>query len=183
MKGGTALIAAVACGIMGCATVTSVFGTRGEDRFDAGVQALRDGDYEAAHRALAWVLTNYGHEKVGQRAAVLLAAAELDPRNPNRRIDVGADLASGYLRFEDRQEWLDPVAQTLYLLGLELGNAESEPTDTARPLPRLPGPTVTARIRAVEQERDKLARRVSALEEQLAEKQREIDRIRKTVKP
>jgi prefoldin subunit 5 len=38
-------------------------------------------------------------------------------------------------------------------------------------------------MRAVEQERDRLARQVTALEEKLAEMDRELERIRKTIKP
>jgi chaperonin cofactor prefoldin len=50
-------------------------------------------------------------------------------------------------------------------------------------LPNLPGPSVTAKLRTVEQEREKLARRVDALEKQLQEKQEELDRIKKTIRP
>lgn len=183
MKLVTALVAAVACGVMGCATVSSVWSTQSKDRFEAGVTALKTADYATAHRELSWVAQHYGHEKEGQRALVLLAASELDPRNPNRRVDAGADLVATYLRLAHNDEWLAPLATTMYLMATELGTTEQRAEQTERPLPRLPGPTVNARIRTVEQERDRLARRVAALEEQLAEKQREIERIRKTVKP
>jgi hypothetical protein len=147
------------------------------------VRALNDRNYEKAHADLAWVAQHYGHEKEGQRALVVLAALEMDPRNPGRRNEVGADVAASYLRLENRDGWLDPIAQTLYLLGLEMGNAEERTEAPQQPLPTLPGPTVNARIKAIEQERDRLAKRVTALEEQLAQKDRELERIRKTIKP
>ena len=50
-------------------------------------------------------------------------------------------------------------------------------------LPSLPGPSVSARIRTAEQERDRLKTRVEALEQQLKEKEQELERIRKTIRP
>ena len=61
--------------------------------------------------------------------------------------------------------------------------AEREAERAAARLPALPGPTVSARIRSVEQERDRLARRVDTLEKQLAEKDQELQRIKKTIRP
>lgn len=186
MKRATLLVAAVACFSVSCGTFTSVWSANGEDRFTAGVRALARGDFAAARNDLTWVAQNYGLNKEGQRALLVLASLEMDPRNPARRIDAGAELAASYLRLEDTDEWLEPVAQTLYLVGLELGVAEQRVEEAAlreRGLPTLPGPTVPARIRSVEQERDRLARRVTSLEAQLAEKDRELQRIQKTIKP
>ena len=61
--------------------------------------------------------------------------------------------------------------------------AEAAQANRPRELPKLPGPTVTARIKTVEQDRDRLAKRVTALEAQLADKDRELERIRKTIRP
>jgi hypothetical protein len=186
MRRTTALVAAVACMMTSCATVASIWRSQSADRFDAGVRAMNAGNYSAAHGDLAWVAQHFQHEKEGQRALLLLAGLELDPRNPNRRPEVGADLAAGYRRLPDRAEWMDPLASTLYLLGTELGARDSTPTapaDRAVELPKLPGPTVNARIKAIEAERDRLEKRVAALEQQVAEKDREIERIKKTIKP
>lgn len=183
MRHASLLVVAVAGLAVGCATLSSPWRSPEEDRFEAGVRALTDRNYEKAHSDLSWVAQHYGHEKAGQRALIVLAALEMDPRNPGRRNEVGADVAASYLRLPDRDAWLDPVAQTLYLMGLEMGNAEERTVSQAQPLPTLPGPTVNARIKVVEQERDRLAKRVAALEEQLAQKDRELERIRKTIKP
>jgi hypothetical protein len=183
------LVPAFAVLIVGCATLSSVFGSNEKQRFEAGMRALGNGDYLAAHRELSWVAEHYAHKSEGQRALLVLASMEMDPRNPSRRTDVGADLAATFLRLPERDAWVDPVAQTMYLLGLELGAAEERAqraeraAEAQRELPRLPGPTVSSRIKAVEQERDRLAAKVTTLEEQLAAMERELERIRKTIKP
>lgn len=186
MRRATLLVAAIACLSVGCSTFASVWSAESEDRFKAGVRALERGDFAAARSDLTWVAQNYRHAKEGQRALLVLAALETDPRNPTRRIDAGAELAASYLRLEKRDEWLQPIAQTVYLVALELGVAEQRVEEAAqreRELPKLPGPTVAARIRTIEHERERLARRVTSLEAQLAEKDRELQRIQKTIKP
>ena len=184
MTRATVLVAAVACLGVSCATVGSIWQTADEERFKAGVRALASGDFAKAHGELRPVAERRAGNDTGQRALLILSAIELDPRNPNRRPEVGADLAATYMRLPDRAEWLDGVAQTLYLVGVELGTVEERVEQARqRALPRLPGPTVSARIRTVEQERDRLAKRVSTLEAELAEKERELQRIRKTIKP
>lgn len=190
MRRATLLVAVPAVVLVGCATISSAFRSGGDDRFKTGVQALSNGDYNTARSELSWVAQHYSGNDEGQRALLILAALEMDPRNPTRRTDVGADLAASFLRLPERDTWVDPVAQTLYLLDLELGAAEqrAEAAEAAqqrtqRELPKLPGPSVTTRLKDVEQERDQLAKKVSTLEAQLADKERELERIRKTIKP
>lgn len=175
--------------LVGCATLTSPLESGGEKRLQEGLQALGRGDYRLAHERLSWVAQRYGHEQVGQQAVLTLAALELDPRNPGRRINVGSDMAATYLKLPEKAAWTHPVAQTLYLLGLEL-SAEQRADTAEKRLPTLPGPSVSARIRTaqqerdrMEQERDRLARRVESLEKQLSEKEQELQRIRKTIRP
>ena len=186
MRRATLLMAAVACICVGCGTFASVRGDDPKDRFTAGVRSLAAGDFAAARSDLGWVAQHYPRAEEGQRALLVLVALEADPRNPSRRIDAGAELAASYLRLPEREDWLEPMAQTLYLIGLELGVAEQrveEAEAKKRELPKLPGPTVSARIKNVEQDRDRLAKRVTALEAELAEKDRELERIKKTIKP
>lgn len=176
------VLAAVAFLVAGCATARSVWRTPDEDRFNAGVRSLANGEFAQAHTDLRWVAERFANQESGRRAILVLSALELDPRNPQRRPEIGADLAAAYLRLKNREVWLDGVAHSLYLVGLELGSVEQR-IERAEALPKLPGPTVTARIKNLEQERDRLARRVNALETELAEKTRELERIRKTIKP
>lgn len=181
MKHATVL-AAVAFLLAGCATARSVWQSPDDDRFNAGVRSLANGDFAEAHAHLRWVAERFANQESGRRAVLILSALELDPRNPQRRPEIGSDLAATYLRLDHREDWLAGVAQTLYLVGLELGGVEQR-IERAEALPKLPGPTVTARMKSLEQERDRLTRRVNALETELAEKTRELERIRKTVKP
>ena len=182
---------AVACAglLAGCATLSRPLQSRGETEYREGLAALARGEYRQAYERLAWVTQHYGHEAIGQQALLAMAALELDPRNPARRMPVGADLAASYLRLPRKAEWTQPVAQTLYLLALELGAAEDRAeraqrqAERASRLPTLPGPTVSARLRTVEQERERLAKRVDTLEKQLAEKDQELERIKKTIRP
>jgi hypothetical protein len=189
MKRAAFVVAMLAGWLAGCATLSSVTTSSAEKRFDSGVRALASGDYATAHKDLAWVAEHYPDKDEGQRALLILAALEMDPRNPARRAEVGADLAATFLRLPERDSWVDPVAQTMYLLGLELGAAEERAqraeraAEAQRELPKLPGPTVSARIKSIEQERDRLQVRVTSLEEQVGGLQRELERIRKTIKP
>jgi hypothetical protein len=191
MRRAIVLVAAVTAALIGCATFGSVVRSDADKRFDAGVRALENGDYATARTHLAWVAEHFNDKTVGQRALLIMAALEMDPRNPTRRTDVGSDMAASFLRLPERDTWVDPIAQTLYLQSIELGAAEERAERAERDaeqhrereLPKLPGPTVSARIKAVEADRDRLAQRVTALEAQLADKDRELERIRKTIKP
>jgi hypothetical protein len=181
---------AVAGLLTGCATLKGSLESRAEERLEASLAALARGDYRAAHEGLAWVAEHDAGDKHGRRALLALAALELDPRNPDRRIAAGTDVAASYLTLEEKDSWTNPVAQTLYLLGLELGAAEERVEKAERAaeraaarLPSLPGPSVSARIRNVEQERDRLKSRVETLEKELGEKVQELERIRKTIRP
>lgn len=175
--------------LTGCATLKASLESRGEERLEESLALLARGDYRGAYEGLSWVVQHDGDDEHGQAALLALAALELDPRNPSRRIAVGTDVAASYLTLGEKESWTVPVAQTLYLLGLELGAAEERvekaerAAERAARLPSLPGPSVTARIRTIEQERDRLKSRVDVLEKQLADKEQELERIRKTIRP
>ena len=190
MKRGLTWAVAIAGLLTGCATLKAPLESRGEKRFEEAISALARGDYRTAHEGLTWVAQHDAADTHGQQALLILAALELDPRNPARRIAAGTDVAASYLNLAEKPAWTNPVAQTLYLLGLELGaaeeraeKAEREAERAAARLPSLPGPTVSARIRTIEQERERLSKRVETLEKQLQEKELELERIKKTIRP
>ncbi len=108
----------------GCAALQVEREPDPEEKLVEGLAALDRRDYRAAFEPLSWVYTRYWNEPVGQRALLALTAAELDPRNPSRRLDVGADLAGRYLRLPGIAAWTEPLVETVYLLALELGAAE-----------------------------------------------------------
>lgn len=196
--------------LAGCAGWLRRGGADPEQRLERGLAALEAEQFSEAHADLSWVYTSYADQKLGRRALLALAALELDPRNPERRLAIGAELAGRYLRMSDIPRWTEPAAEALYLLALELGGTERQKGEAEaaaaraqararrlqaqaapqRDLPRLPGPPVTARIRALQQERSELSgrvaelgRRVTELERELEARNEELARIRKTLRP
>ena len=190
MKRGSIWALALAGLLTGCAALQGALGSRGGDRLEEALAALARGDYPSAQEGLSWVAQHDVDDDHRREALLALAALELDPRNPARRIAVGTDVAASYLSLQETDAWTIPVAQTMYLLGLELGAAEERVEKAERAaeraaarLPSLPGPSVSARMRNVEQERDRLKARVETLEKELSEKNQELERIRKTIRP
>jgi hypothetical protein len=174
---------------------------------EVGLEALEQGDYTGAYEVLYPLYRRHWDLPLGQRALLALTAAELDPRNENRRLWSSADLASHYLQIPESPDWTVPVARTLYLVALELGATEERIAQAeaerdraqadaaaqrragARPLPSLPGPSVPARMRELEGEREELRRQLEELQQQLAQRERqlreseqELERIRRTIR-
>jgi hypothetical protein len=202
-------LGAIALAFSGCAHRQSG-GENAEEQLRLGISALAQGDFAAGTNALLAVSNQSPDSQEGRHALLALAAAALDPRNPNRGEAVSAGLAARYLGSVAEPDWTKPVAEALYLLALDQGatdsaRAEAE-TDAqkaraetrrvlnqarAGTLPTLPGgQSAGSRVRALEQERDKLAARAKQLEQELerrerqvAESQAELDRIRKTLRP
>lgn len=192
---------AVALALSACATVGNLFESRADERFEAGMAALQAGDYVTANRELGFIAERYGNTELGQHALLVVSALEMDPRNPRRRLALGSELSAAYLRTQETPPWTQPLAQTMYLLALELGaaeekvaQAEAEKAQAERRaaegyLPKLSQPTVPARLKTLQDEKERMAKRVEALEAQLAdrdkklaEKDKELERIRKTLK-
>jgi len=172
-----------------------------EARLGLAISELGRGAYDAATRELAYVHLRYSPQPVGWKAMLLRIAAELDPRNEAGRPAAAARIAAHALESETRPDWIAPLAETLYLLALDLAVPDSAPVHVvlpgpwalsanaadsaaaasakaagARPLPELPrlDRWLAARLRETEVEREKLARRVARLEEELARKDQEL---------
>jgi chemotaxis protein histidine kinase CheA len=238
---GTLLVGLLVVG--GCASLAHGGQPRPEVVFERGLQALEQQDFRSAYEQFSWVYEVYWDRPIGERALLALAAVELDPRNPDRRLYVGADLAGRHYQLPTARRWNEPVSQTLYLLALELGateerlaraeaereqaeqararaererqaaraqaqqaatraqRAQAEATRAraearraqaqrtqpaaapARALPQLSSPTVTARVNALQTERDRLAREVQTLRSRVAQQDEELERIRRTLSP
>jgi hypothetical protein len=170
---------------------------------ELGIAALEAGDYAAASERLYPLYRFYWKEPVGQRALLALIAAEIDPRNPGRRLWSTQDLAGSYTQIPGTAGWTRPIAESFYLLAAELGAAEERlaraeaerdaatraAEGVAASTLALPGPTVPERIRNVTAQRDELQRRVQQLENdvaqrdrQLREREQELERIRRTIR-
>jgi hypothetical protein len=181
----------------GCAALTGLRG--GEDPralLHDGVAAVEAQEFLRARGLLEPLVRERPHEPIGQQAALVLIAAELDARNPQRRLWAAADQA-GRLLSSPLEPWLVPVAESYYLLALELGaaeervaQAEARTAQLERELPALTRETVPAREDRLTSERDQARRQAEQLQQQLATRDRELretrqelERIRRTIRP
>jgi hypothetical protein len=120
----------------------------------------------------------------GEREALLTAAAlALDPSNALRQVDLAASLSARYLATAQRGDAGRPLAQSLYLLALELGGERVTSAgcgggdSVLAALPRVSAPAGGASSNAPELDRIKI------LERELARLRDELVRIRKTLEP
>jgi hypothetical protein len=147
-------------------------------RLDRAIRALERGDHATAVADLLVVAGRCPVTPLARQALLLAAGAAIDPRNPARQLDLGAVLAARYLAIVPADEsGARPLAQTLYLLALELGatapaaigcGVSMSAVAKGTMLPQADSPTVPARIGALERElerlRDELVRIRKALE-------------------
>jgi hypothetical protein len=117
----------------------------------------------------------------GEREALLTAAAlALDPSNALRQVDLGASLSARYLATAERADAGRPLAQSLYLLALELGGERVTSAGCGRGDSVLAAlPQVAAPGAASAPDLD----RIRVLERELARLRDELQRIRKTLEP
>lgn len=192
--------------ITGCAAFSMERGPDPRDRLHEGVMALEAQDYARAQRLLEPVYLEHWREPVGRRAMLALIAAELDSRNPDRRLWAAADLAARLLNVPEIESWLIPIAESYYLLAVELGaneerlaradsarvaaEARAARAEANRRLPASARESVPARLSRVESQRATLESRLEEAEQQLAartaelrEARQELERIKKTIKP
>jgi hypothetical protein len=191
LAAGLLALAVTACASLG-------LGKNGEDHYDAGLRAFKAGDYAAATEHLSLVAGPEPEDKEGRQALLMLAALEMDTRNPKRRLALGSDHAGTYLRLKETEPWTSAIAQTLYLLSVELGSAEERAAQAEADKQQaeaivdgLPKDFQSwpQRLRTSEDQREKLVKKVEQLTEQVAErdkklveKDKELERIKKTLK-
>jgi hypothetical protein len=200
MRRAVLLLVLIALGSAGCAAVFRGGGPDPRVQLQEGVAAVEARQFLRARGLLEPLYYEDPSGSVGQQALLVLIAAELDNRNADRRLWAAADMASRLLSQEQVESWMVPVAETYYLLAMELGAAEQRIAEAesaraaaetrARELPTLTRESVPARIGRVSTERDQARRRAEQAEQQLAERDRELlqtrqelDRIRRTIRP
>jgi hypothetical protein len=195
--------------VLGTAGCAAVFGGGRPDPqalLHEGVAAVEARQYLRARALLEPLYQENPADPVAQRAMIVLIAAELDNRNPDRRLWAAADMAGRLLSVDDAEPWVLPVAASYYLLALELGAAEQRVAQAearaaearaaearaanTRRLPTSARESVPAQMGRVTTERDQARRRAEQLEQQLATRERELretrqelDRIRRTIRP
>lgn len=115
-----------AAGATACATAPATNpGLQPADHLTSGLVALEAADYNIAYDNLLEVRSVCGDSPMGQQALLVLAAAELDPRNPQRQIELAAEFAAHYLGLPNRAAWAQPLAEALYLLSMEIGASDA----------------------------------------------------------
>lgn len=111
-------------------------------RFRAATVAADEGDFGSAGRHLRRLASRCESGERGREAVLLLAAVEVDPRNPDPSPAAAAHLAARYLQMPEAPAWTLTVAGTLYLTALDLG--ANPVRDPFAPIPSLDGTAAEA---------------------------------------
>ena len=197
------LLALTTAGVTGCAALSFSRQPDPHDQLNQGVAALEAQDYATARAVLEPLYRERWQERVGQQAMLALIAADLDNRNPDRRLWAAAEMSARLLSIPELEPWLIPVGESYYLLALELGAqeerlaradaaraaAEAEVAAVERELPASAAESVPARINRITTEREALRRRVTELEQlvqtrdkELQETKQELERVKQTIR-
>lgn len=106
-----------------CATPRATPGSTDDSpsRLLAGAAALEGGRFGEASRTLRDLAARCESGEEGREAVLLLSTGELDPRNPGRSTAASAQLAARYLQAPSIPVTSRVVAESLYLLALDLG--------------------------------------------------------------
>lgn len=184
----------IAVCLAGCAALFQAGDRESPEQIaERGLLSLERGDYASAIADLEWVSTYFPDRPAGRTALLALAAAELDPSNPDRRPTVGAELLARYRTLEESPAWAVAVATAMRGLVLELRDTEAraEAAERAAARSQRLARQATERAReaeSAEAQRVSLSNRVSELEQELARSRRqlaamrdEVDRMRRTL--
>lgn len=203
MKRAALLLALTVAGMSGCAALSFSRQPDAREQLNLGVAALEAQDYPRARALLEPLYRERWEDRIGQQAMLALIAADLDNRNPDRRLWAAAEMSARLLSIPDLEPWLIPVGESYYLLALELGAqeerlaqadaaraaAEAEVAAVERELPASAAESVPARIARITTERETLRRRVSQLEaeaqardKELQETKQELERVKQTIR-
>lgn len=224
-------------GLQGCAPFLQNDRQGPEKVLENALISLDRGDFVAAYENLSWVHEHHWGSPAGERALLAMTAVEMNPRNPGRRIEIGAELGHRFADLPSPSPWNIPVAETFRLLAEEMTRIQAQidaleeekrllerqrdETSTALRELRAEANQALARAEAAEAEvararraerrsqvaeaaaeerarthgsdanaaresvgeRDRLAQEVRALRNELAERDRELKRIRESLTP
>lgn len=90
-------------------------------RLHTAAVALGSERFDEAYRDLRFLAERCESGEAGSEAVLLLASQELNPRNPDRSPQAAAQLAARYLQISSASPTSLRVAESLYLLALDLG--------------------------------------------------------------
>jgi hypothetical protein len=158
-----------------------------EERLNYGLAAWRAGEYELARLELSQLAADPMTAGLGERAQLLLAALELDPRNTDREPSVGVALVAELLGRPPVSTDIQLLGEVLYLQARDLGVAA--PRDTTL-LPRLPGMPLSAHLDSLLLVRDQQRLEIARLrqeskvkDQEIATLTKELERVRKALRP
>lgn len=136
----------------GCASFSSEPPERPDagSRLAEGEAALDDGRFAEAYWIFRKLASSCEAGEEGSEAILLLATAELDPRNPARFPPGAAYLAARYLQVSSLAVTARAAAESLYLLALDLGASSVE--DPYSPIPANPALAMDDSLRIGETE-------------------------------
>ena len=98
-------------------------------KLELAVASLDERNYDAAHARLLEVVDLCGSAPLGQQALLLMAVAELDPRNPDPRRDLAAESTALLWEETNGRGWAHTLTESLYMIALRLGARSAGPTD------------------------------------------------------
>jgi len=98
-------------------------------KLELAVAALDERNYDAAHARLLEVVDLCGSAPLGQQALLLMAVAELDPRNPDPRWDLAAESTALLWEETNGRGWAHTLTESLYMIALRLGARNAGPSD------------------------------------------------------
>lgn len=183
-----------------------------DNRLEIAAALLEAEAYARAEGVLRVLASSCENGPRGRQSLLLLAALQLDPRNPAASPDSAAVMAARYLALPDAVASARPLAENLYVLALELGadpglrpapegilgglstrftDCNAPPGEPTGPLvlpvlPREPLAHTVARLRlergALRDSLGTLRGRNQALETQVAELNAELQRIRRLLR-
>jgi chromosome segregation ATPase len=182
-------IASTALVLVACATVR---GRPDESllHYQAGLQALASHDFASAVQHLDQADSS-SDAMVAERAQLLRIIAELDPRNPGRRLDVAAERATRFSAAALPGTWQRITADALVQLaaGVREGNDERQLAQMRLSDANAMVQALKLQIDSIGSERDAARRRITQLEasqaecdKKLQEKTQELDRIRRAIR-
>lgn len=174
----------VAAAVGGCATLFQGGARESPEHVaERGLEALERGDYEAATADLRWVSTYHADRGIARYTLLALAAAELDPANPDRQMEAGSERLSEFRALPDNPRWTVPVARAFHRLSLEL-QGERERADQAESAARAARERATVAAREAGEARTEgatLRLRIGVLERELELSQRQLVEARREV--
>jgi len=176
----SALAALLAAACLLAATACTTIGPRKPDRtalaWEAAREAMRGGSFARAEEAFLELIAGHPERPEGRESLYLLGVLYLDPRNPAWDAQRAEDHLGRYLRLQGPQ---DHRAEALALFALARRLVEPPASADAAP----PEQQVAIQGTAAEAENGRLEKQLAEKDREIARLREELERIRRTLSP